>query len=245
MPAALSLDALLTKLGTRLEPAERAEARARFLPQAMPLGWPELDGALPDGGLPRGVVELACPAALGGATSVALAAVRAAQARDARAWAAWIEPEATLHGPGVARAGVDLARLLVVRPPRADVARIAVKVAASKAFDVVVVDWDSLPGTSGTGVSVSANAGAGAKKRAMPPEVVVRKLALHAEEGGATVILLTDSRARRAVQWPVALRVELARPNERDLDVRVTKDRRGRASPMKTISFASRQREAG
>src|SRR2546421_6298879 len=82
------------------------------------LGWPELDAALPDGGLPRGVVELAAPRALGGGTSIALAAMRAAHARDARAWCAWIDPEATLYAPGVAAAGVDRARLLVVRPPR-------------------------------------------------------------------------------------------------------------------------------
>jgi hypothetical protein len=70
--------------------------------------------------------------------------------------------------------------------------------------------------------------------------VLVRKLALHAEEGGATILLLTDARAHRAVPWPVALRLELSRPNERDLDVRVAKDRRGRVGVKKTIPFASR-----
>src|SRR5882672_4855560 len=56
---------------------------------ALPLSWPGLGDLLPDGGLPRGVVELASPGALGGSTSVALAAVRAGQARGRRAWCAW------------------------------------------------------------------------------------------------------------------------------------------------------------
>ena len=75
---------------------------------ALALPWPGLGDLLPDGGLPRGVVELAAPRALGGSTSVALAAVRSGQARARSAWCAWIDPEGTLHAPGVVAAGVDL-----------------------------------------------------------------------------------------------------------------------------------------
>src|SRR3954470_13038761 len=106
-----AVEALLARLGSKIDRADRALAR----PVGLALGWPEVDALLPDGGFPRGVVELSTPRALGGATTVALAAVRAAQAKDPRAWCAWIDPEATLYAPGVARAGVDLARLLVVR----------------------------------------------------------------------------------------------------------------------------------
>ena len=128
----------------RLAPASRESA----VPGVLPLSWPGLGDLLPDGGLPRGVVELAAPRALGGSTSVALAAVRAGQARDRSAWCAWLDPEGTLHAPGVVAAGVDLDRMLVVRPPRAQLARVAVKVVGAGAFEVVVVDIDAVPGAS-------------------------------------------------------------------------------------------------
>jgi hypothetical protein len=165
-----------------------------------------------------------------------LAAVRAAHARDARAWCAWIDPEATLYGPGAAMAGVDLARLLVIRPPRAELARVAVKVAASGAFDVIAIDLDPVPG------AVPRAAPSRSRARSWPPEVLVRKLALLADEGGATILLLTDSTKPRAVPWPVALRLEIARAPE-SIAVRVAKDRRGRVGLAKTVPL--RTREAG
>jgi recombination protein RecA len=217
--AAVSFDALLAQLGARLERADRVLGG----PSPLVLGWPEVDEALPDGGLPRAVVELTSPHALG-STSIAIAAVKAAQAKDARAWCAWIDPDATLYAPGLAAAGIDLERLLVVRPPRAELARFALKVAQARAFDVVVVDMDPLPGFAFT-----------PKKKAWPPEVLVRKLALASEQSGAAVLLLTDSRLPRAAQWPVALRLEVARTRPTELALAVAKDRRGRVGATKII----------
>src|SRR5271166_6019024 len=75
-------------------------------PPLLPLPhWPELEAVLPDGGLPRGVVELASLRFLGGATSVALAAVRAGQSRGEHAWCAWVDAAGSLHAPGVVAAG--------------------------------------------------------------------------------------------------------------------------------------------
>ena len=85
----LPLSDLLTLLGSRVESAESLGATESAESRKLALDWPELDAALPDGGLPRGVVELAAPRALGGGASIALAAVRAAHARNARAWCAW------------------------------------------------------------------------------------------------------------------------------------------------------------
>jgi hypothetical protein len=233
MAAVLSLEALRARFGPELRRIEPGLGHA----PALSLGWPELDALLPDRGLPRGVVELAAPHALGGATSVALAAVRAAQGRDARAWCAWVDPEASLYAPGVAMAGVDLTRLLVVRPPRADLGRIAVKVASAKAFDVVVVDVDPVPGSRARGKAEAP------RRRGRPTfkgELFARKLALAAEEGGATVLLLTDALAPRAVPWPVALRIELAQAPD-GLLARVAKDRRGRVALAKTkVPLATR-----
>src|SRR5665213_4183080 len=106
-------------------------------------GWPELGRVLPDHGFPKGVVELTSSRALGGSTRVALSAVRGAQARSSEAWCAWLDPEGSLYAPGVTRMGVDLGRMLVVRPPRTDLARLAVKLAHASAFDVIVIDYST------------------------------------------------------------------------------------------------------
>lgn len=164
-----------------------------------------------DGALPAGVVELSAPRALG-ATALAARAVALAHARDARAFCAWCDPDRTLHAPGLAQRGVDLARLLVFCPTRKDASRAAVKAVASGAFDVVVIDVDAAGET-------------GARRRGEP--LFVRKLALGAEKSGATVVLLVDALARKPEPWPVALRLEIERAPDA-LFVRVGKDRHGR-----------------
>lgn len=181
-----------------------------------------------DGTLPSGVIELSSALSLGGATSVAAVAIAAAHARDPRAWCAWIDPEATLHAPGLAQRGVDLARLLVVRPERRDVQRIAIKTVASGAFDAVVVDVDPV------GIL-------GIRKR--KDALFVRKLALGSEKSGASVLLLVDSLAKKSEPWPVALRLELERSPD-SIFVRVGKDRHGRIMLAKA-RFPMELRDAG
>jgi hypothetical protein len=210
------------------------------------LDWPELERVLPDRGLPRGVIELASAGGArvskgvtrGGATTIALSAARAVHAADARAWCAWITESSSpaLFAPAVAQAGVDLERLLVVRPSSADLARTVVKVAASGAFDLVVVD-----APAGLDGKLSLPSGANARASRSPSRVdgsvVIRKLALAAEEKGTTFIVLTNIDTSRAVPWPVALRVEVERRPEA-IAVRVTKDRRGRASSQHVVRVA-------
>ena len=212
----------------------------------LPLDWPELESVLPDHGLPRGVVEIASPVGKrgalaickGGATTIALASVKAAHARDASAWCAWVTPigsrpasrpaarngEPMLYAPAVAQAGVDLDRLLVVRPPHAALSRTIVKVAAAGAFDLVVVD--AIADLESRHAKTSKS------------EMIVRKLALASEERGTTCILLTNAYVPRTVAWPVALRLEVER-RAGSLAVRVTKDRRGRASSSHVVRLAS------
>lgn len=216
-----ALKDVLRAIGSRIH---QGAEEAGSVPH-LPLDWPELDALLPDGGLPRAVVELASlapiPHAYPGATSIALAALRATHRRDARAWCAWIDPESTLYAPGLVQAGVELDRLLVVRPPPDKAARVAVKVVSSAAFEVVAIDMTSLVHAS-------------QRKRAWPPEVLVRKLALAAEQTGCTVLLLTEPGGTgRAMPWPVAMRVEIER-TEDALQVRIPKERRGRVALRKT-----------
>jgi len=244
MSAAHEVEALLARLGSssKLCTAGGDDPSRICRPAtSLVLSWPGLKEVLPDGGLPRGVVELAAPRALGGSTSLALAAVRAGQERAGGAWCAWVDPERTLYAPGVVAAGVDLARMLVVCPPRELLGRASVKIVGAGAFEVVVVDYDPI---SGAAPGVRAEAGRG-KRKTWPPEVLVRKLALAAEASGSTVLLLTDATRRRAVPWPVALRLELARPGRGDLSMRVAKDRRGRVGMAKTIPFRPLIRVAG
>ncbi|MGA7123908.1 MAG: recombinase A [Polyangiaceae bacterium] len=241
MSLAHEVETLLLQLGSSRGKLRIARADETPSPHALALSWAELDAVLPDGGLPRGVVELSAPRALGGSTSIALAAVRAGQRRSKSAWCAWLDPEGTLHAPGVVAAGVDLARMLVVRGPRAQLGRVAVKMVESGAFEVVVIDFDAVPGaeraSSGT---ESENRGSKGRRRVgaeAKGQLFARKLALAAEPSGSTVLLLTDASRPHSIPWPVALRVELSRPSPCDLVVRVAKDKRARIGLAKTIPF--------
>jgi recombination protein RecA len=214
--------AALDLLRLRLEP--RSFSLLSLEGPVRPSAWPELDAVLPDHGFPRGIIELASPHALGGATSMALAVIRAAQQREERAWCAWVDSEATLYAPAVAKAGVDLNRLLVVRPPPDVAGRVALKVAQARACEVIVVDLS--PRT--------LIAGRTGRRQWVKPEVLVRRLALAAEESGASILLLTDSLVPHATPLPVALRLELARAPGHTL-VKVAKDRRGRTGLAKGV----------
>jgi hypothetical protein len=201
------------------------------------LDWPELEQALPDGGLPRGVIELAAMPRVtssvrnahpfesmrGGTTTIAIAAIAAIAHADPHAWCAWIAPAKSplLYAPALAQAGVDLDRLLIVRPQAPALSRTVVKAASSGAFAMVVVDVPKAAITNG-------NEGV----------VVTRKLALAAEEYGTTSLLLTSALQPRAVPWPVAMRLEVERRPD-SLGIKVAKDRRGAGSSHHVVRLAS------
>ncbi len=210
-------------------------------PRPLPVHFGDLDEALPDGGLLRGaVVEIASPYGLARATSIALAACASAQAEaklrggegTAGAWCAWIEagdskagpPPTSLFAPAVARAGVDLGRLLVIRPPADALARVAVRTAASRVFSVIVVDLAGVPGRR-------------QDQRLDRWVNPVRRLAMAVEGQDATVLLLTDALAPRSLPLPVAQRLEIERPAMDRLLLTVAKDRRGRVAPPRSVAL--------
>ncbi len=186
------------------------------------------------------MVEIASPYGLARATSIALAACASAQAEaklrggdgTAGAWCAWIEagdgkggpPPTSLFAPAVARAGVDLARLLVIRPPADALARVAARTAASRVFSVIVVDLAGVPGRR-------------QDQRLDRWVNPVRRLAMAVEGQEATVILLTDALAPRSLPLPVAQRLEIERPAMDRLLLTVAKDRRGRVSPPRPVTL--------
>ncbi|MEO8796413.1 MAG: recombinase A [Polyangiaceae bacterium] len=208
-----------------------------------PLDWAELAAVLPDGAFPRGVVELSSPFALGGVTRVAFSAVRTEQAK-AETFCAWLDPFETLYAPGAAWAGVDLTRLFVVRPPVSELGRIAVKLVRSGAFAVTVVDVDDIlsdrnaspSSRSSDSRTFGSRTFGRAKRGEKAMHVVVRKLALAAEETTSTVLLITDSKKPHDVPWPVAMRLELER-RPYELGVRVAKERFGRIGNQTWLPF--------
>lgn len=197
----------------------------------LPLGIEALDAVLPGGGLPRGlVIELAVAGGASLATTLALRAFRSAQREAELAggqapWCAFVDPARSLFAPGVAAAGVRLDRLLVIRPSLEALGRAALRVVESRAFAVVAIDTLGVPGNE-------LDVALGSWPR------IVRRLAMAIDGTQGTVLLLTDRDARRPLPLPVAQRIELMRPSEGELSVRIAKDRRGRVSSPKTIRWA-------
>lgn len=217
----------------RLPPAVRGASSAleRGLGPGLSLGLPELDAALPDGGLLRGgVVELAVSGGPSLATSIALLACRAAQQESLRqggerAWCAFLDPSGTLYGPGIVQHGVALERLLVARPSIEALGRVALRVVQARAFAVTVID------TVGTaGCELSAQLGTWPR--------IVRRLSMALEGSSSQVLLITDSTSARPLPLPVAMRVELARVNSKKLMLQIAKDNRGRISRPRSIAWA-------
>jgi hypothetical protein len=204
---------------------------------------------LPDGGFPRGgVVELMAPHNLGQGMSIALAACAASQA-ESRArggessWCAFLDPDETLYAPAVQAAGVCLERLLVVRPPRHLVARVALRIAASHVCSAIVVDVSGIPGAAGHPGLAPRSESLGAWPK------VARKLALAVENSQTTVFLLTDRDAPRPLSLPVAMRLELECLRDKQLSVRVVKEKYGRVADSRRIAWTrpsvARIREPG
>jgi recA bacterial DNA recombination protein len=183
-------------------------------------GVAELDAWLPEHGFGPGVTELRAPLARGGGTSLALSTLAALHAQSKTARVAWVDPEGSLYAPAVLQAGVDLQRLLVVRPTWSASRRIACKVAASGAFDLVVVDMHA-PGSRGFATD----------------ERVVRKLAL----SGTCVLLLTNTLVSRSVPWPTSLRLELERrpggQQPESLAITIGKDKLGHVGAKTLVAL--------
>jgi recombination protein RecA len=196
---------------------------------------PPLAGVLPDGGFPRGsVVELASPANLGHGVSIALAACAASQQESLRAgrdkaWCAFLDPDHTLFGPAVQERGVALDRLLVLRPPRQLLTRVAVQVAAARIFSVIVIDVSSVPGASARENHRFESMETWSK--------VARRLALSLEKTPTTLFLLTRAEAHRPLALPVAMRLELEKIEPSRLTIRIAKEKFGRVTSPRQIAW--------
>ncbi|CAM3984952.1 recombinase RecA [Corallococcus sp. ZKHCc1 1396] len=168
---------VVEELRERIRQLQAAPRRALSV---LRTGVDAVDALLPMGGLPLGHSVELCGEAASGRTSLALRAVASAH-REQRL-CAWVDGPQELYPPAASALGVDLERLLVVRP-RLFAQRVwsTVQLARSGAFTCVVLDL-----THGVGA-------AGRPERLSLPEA--RKLADAAARGGTLVLLLTSPEA--------------------------------------------------
>lgn len=89
------------------------------MPQLERTGWPTgfeaLDAELPEGGWPKqGLIELLCDRTGIGEVSLLLHALAALSAEQRSI--AWVNPPFLPYGPALSNAGIDISRVLIIRP---------------------------------------------------------------------------------------------------------------------------------
>lgn len=145
--------------------------------QVVSTGCPPLDRLLPAGGLRPGTLcEWVAEAPGCGADSLALRA--AAEARAPQGRIVIIDPAGEFYPPGAAWLGIDLARLIVVRPPRR--AEAAWALDQSLRQPAVAAVWAPVDRLDG---------------------VTFRRWQLAAERSGVLGLLIRPARARREPSW--------------------------------------------
>ena len=182
MGAAPSQREILEELRRRVRRIERRPARREGF---LATGLPEVDALLPGGGFPRGALADLAGGPASGKTRVALAALREAQGEGGLA--AFVDGRGELYPPAAVGLGVDLARLLIVRPGEGGLWA-AEALLGSGAFAAGAVD-----------VPLRGLAPARA-------EAALRRLRAAAERGGAAALWLGVAGAPRVAG---ALRLDL------------------------------------
>jgi protein ImuA len=159
----------------------------------VPCGLEVVDALLPGGGFPRGALAELSGGPASGKTAVALALVARLGEEDLFAW---VDGSGELYPPAAAARGVDLERLLVVRPAAAPAEPpwrgslwACEAVLASGAFAAVVMDVPLPPAVPGA-------------------DAAARRLQAAAERGGAVGLWLAG--AHGGLRLPGAVRLELS-----------------------------------
>ena len=181
-------------------------------------GFSGLDAVLPGGGWPAvGVTEILRPR--NGSGELAVLAHALATLTRAGRRIAWVAPPLLPYAPGLAAAGLDLARLVLVQPPRTgDVLWVVEQVLRSGSCGAVLA-WPLAPEERG-----------------------LRRLQLAAEQGECWGVLFG------APDWlrhpsPAVLRVGVAPAGAGGLQVRVHKCRGG--APAGPLRLVPREEAAG
>ena len=180
-------------------------------------GYGELDAVLPGGGWPRGALTEILPAHAGiGELRLLLPAL--ARLSQESGWQAWVAPRHVPYAPALGAAGIELARVLVVRPQAPGDTWWAAEQALRSGACSAVLAW-----------------------LAAPDERRLRRLQLAAETGRSWCVLFRPARdvGQRS---PAALRLALE-PAADGVTVHVVK-RRG-APLNRPLRLALAPRPAG
>src|SRR5271166_3296301 len=185
-----------------------------------PTGCDELDARLPGGGWPAAsLVEVLLDEAGLGEIELFLPALVECQrsgqgGRHEIPWLAWISPPHEPYAPALAQQGIELGRLLVVRPASATEALWAAEQTLSSGVCAAVLLW--LKGTD---------------------DRWLRRLKLAAEAGGALGVLFRPER-HRFESSPATLRVLLTQ-GEHEPHLELLKVQGGRPGPIAPRAMAS------
>lgn len=204
---------LLTELRESIRRIERRPARRSGVAAS---GLVEVDEALPGGGFPRGALSELCGGRASGKTAVALALLASLGEEELFAW---VDSRGELYPPAAAARGVDLGRLLIVRPgaapaaPSPSAARPAGEWGGAVSGSKGALDG-SLRSALWAAEALLGSAAFAAVVVDVPLrqairgwDTAARRLQAAAEKGGAVGLWLSAPRA--AVRVPAALRLEI------------------------------------
>lgn len=192
---------LIDELRERIRRIERRPARRDGFISS---GRPEVDSLLPGGGFPRGALAHLAGGPASGKTLLALSALAAAAAEGCLT--AFVDGRAELYPPSAGAVGLDLERLLVVRPPGAAPGAARGEGPAGRRGEEALAGLWAAEALLGSGafaaVAVDVPLAGLAPARA---EAMLRRLAAAAEKGGAVGLWLGTPGCR----VPAAVRLVL------------------------------------
>ncbi len=197
---------VLAQLRDEIRRLERRPARRSG---CVGCGRPEVDAALPDGGFPRGALSELAGGPASGKTAVALSLLAALGQEEL---SAWVDAQGDLYPPAAAAMGVDLGRLLVVRPAAAPADERAAREPAGEAphagrEPVLAALW-AAEALLASGAFAAVVVDVPAARLARGADAAARRLQAAAEKGGALGLWLASPAAGLRVH--AAVRLELS-----------------------------------
>lgn len=197
-------------LETLLARPDLWRAHGRVEGAGLATGEPSLDALLPGGGWPRGaLVEVLSQQAGIGELSLLLPAL--APLSRQRRWLAWVAPPHLPYAPALEAAGVDLARVLIVR-------------GRSPAADLWAMTQMLRAGTCGAVLGWPGSAS--------PQDL--RRLQLAAEQGGCTGFLFRSPSAA-AQPSPAVLRLTVQTEDQGESSLQLLKRRGGGQARLRLV----------
>jgi protein ImuA len=184
---------VIARLREQIRQLEHRPARREG---AVPCGLAAIDAVLPDGGFRRGALTELAGGPASGKTAVALALLASL---GPEALTAWVDGRGELYPPAAAARGVDLSRLLLVRPSTA-------AQAAGRAPDVRAQLW-AVEALLASGAFAAVAIDVAVPRTLAGGDAVARRIQAAAERGGAVGLWLAPGRGLRV---PAAVRLELA-----------------------------------